>query len=151
MFKRAGVSYLVFALGLAVGAGTGIAQQSIAPQDDVKVAASFAPVSAASVFDQFGGASGAELKLGSPQSHKIQFLKGGAARVSIWDGRRYLPKVFTAVESRDGPRVCLARTRGWTGGCLTIKAKGQDFRCRYLWNNGASGETACRITPIRPG
>jgi hypothetical protein len=110
---------------------------------------SYAPIAADLVLDVFGGPSGAEVALAHPQAHRIQFLKGGAARVAVWDGARYLPHVFTAVESRQGPRICLARTRGWTGGCLTITTNGQDFRCEYLWNNGASGETACRVAPIR--
>lgn len=112
---------------------------------------SYAPISTDLVFDVFGGTSGAEVAMAAPQSHRIQFLNGGAARVFIWDGTRYLPSVFTAVESRQGARVCLARTRGWTGGCLTIATDGQRFRCAYLWNNGASGETACRVTPVRAG
>lgn len=120
------------------------------PGGEVEVAGlTYAPVSADLVLDRFGGPSGAEIALAHPQAHKIQFLKGGAARVSIWDGTRYLPNVFTAVESRQGARICLARTRGWTGGCLTISTNGRDFLCEYLWNNGASGETACRVTPIR--
>ena len=119
---------------------------------EIQVAAlAYAPIEANLVLDRFGGPSGAEIALASPQSHRIEFLKGGAARVAIWVGGRYLPKVFTAVESRQGSRICLARTRGWTGGCLTITTNGQDFRCRYLWNNGSSGETACRVTPIRAG
>lgn len=151
MLKKATIGYLVFSLGLAVGAGAGVAQDASSPNAGLKIAGAYAPVSASKVLDQFGGAAGAEVKLGRPQSHKIQFLKGGAARVAIWDGSRYRPRVFTAVETQDGSRVCLARTRGWTGGCLTIKTNGQDFRCRYLWNNGASGETACRVAPIRKG
>ena len=111
----------------------------------------YAPISADQVLSHFGGASGAEISLAPPQSHRIQFLSGAAARVFIWDGTRYLPSVFTAVESRQGARVCLARTRGWTGGCLTMTTDGERFRCAYLWNNGASGETACRVTPVRAG
>ena len=110
---------------------------------------SYAPIAADLVLDVFGGPSGAEVSLDHPQAHRIQFLTGGAARVHIWDGTRYLPSVFTAVESRQGARICLARTRGWTGGCLTLTTNGSDFRCEYLWNNGASGETACQVTPIR--
>jgi hypothetical protein len=110
---------------------------------------SYAPIAADLVLDVFGGPSGAEVSLAHPQAHRIQFLTGGAARVHIWDGTRYLPSVFTAVESRQGARICLARTRGWTGGCLTLTTNGSDFRCEYLWNNGASGETACQVTPIR--
>ena len=151
MIKTVSVKCLACALGIAMCAGGGLGDPAATAQAEDMMSARFAPVSASSVFDQFGGSAGAELKLAYPQSHKIQFLKGGAARVSIWDGARYLPKVFTAVESRKGSQVCLARTRGWTGGCLTIKSNGRDLRCRYLWNNGASGETACRVTPIRAG
>lgn len=117
------------------------------------VAAALIAASAASVSkaDPLADASGAELKMAFPQMHKIQFLEGGAARVAIWDGRRYRPRVFTAVESQQGSRICLARTRGWTGGCVTIRSAGPGMRCRYLWNNGASGETACRLEPIQPG
>lgn len=145
------VKYLVFICLLAVVLGLGgsfLGSASYGKSGKINLV-TFSPVSVSSVLDEFGGAFGAELKMGHPQSHKIQFLKGGAARVSIWDGHRYLPKVFTSVESREGSRVCLARTRGWTGGCLTIRSNGQDLRCRFLWNNGARGETACRITPMR--
>jgi hypothetical protein len=112
---------------------------------------SYAPIAADLVLDVFGGPSGAEVALAHPQAHRIQLLEGGAARVHIWDGTRYLPSVFTAVESRQGARICLARTRGWTGGCLMLTTNGRDFRCEYLWNNGASGETACQVSPIRAG
>lgn len=144
--KRIGIAYVAFAFGLAVGGASGIAEQS----GDV-VTAKFTPVSANEVLDEFGGSSGAEVKLAHPQSHRIQFLKGGAARVHIWNGSRYMPSIFTAVESREDSRVCLKRTRGWTGGCVSISTNGEDFRCRYLWNNGASGVISCRVTPIRAG
>ncbi len=111
----------------------------------------YAPISAELILRKFGGRSGAEIALDQPQAHRIQFLNGGAARVAIWDGYRYLPNVFTSVESRQGARICLARTRGWTGGCLTLTTNGRDFRCGYLWNNGASGETGCRVAPVRAG
>lgn len=111
----------------------------------------FEPVSADVILSRFGGSSGAEVALAYPQSHRIQFLKGGAARVHIWDGSRYRPGIFTSVESRQGSRICLARTRGWTGGCLTMLTNGRNFLCQYLWNNGASGEIDCRVTPIRAG
>ena len=140
----------VATLGLSLGGGVGALPVS-AEQPGAVVTAKFAPISAASALNKVASASGAEIALAYPQRHKIQFLRGGAARVSIWDGARYLPKVFTSIESRQGSRICLARTRGWTGGCLTIKSNGKDFRCRYLWNNGASGETSCRLTPIRAG
>ena len=125
-------------------------QQAAAAGDQVEPAA-FTPISAQRALDRFGGASGAEVALAPPQSHRVQFLKGGAARVYIWDGTRYRPSVFTAVESRQGARICLARTRGWTGGCLTLASNGRDFLCSYLWNNGSGGEIPCRVTPIRTG
>ncbi len=149
MSKTARIGYIVVALALAAGGVK--AQETFAPDRELAVAGAYSPVSASNVIKKFGGASGAEVKMGRPQSHKIQFLKGGAARVAIWDGRRYLPRVFTSVESWDGSRVCLARTRGWTGGCLTLKSNGESLRCRYTWNNGAHGETACRVEPIRKG
>jgi len=108
----------------------------------------YGDITAVEVIHVNGGPAGAELTLDRPQGHKIQFLRGGAARVSIWDGTRYLPKVFTSVESREGSRVCLARTRGWTGGCLTFRSNGSILRCGYLWNNGARGETICHVRPI---
>lgn len=153
MSKTARIGCFVFALALtlAVSVGGGEAQETVAPDRGLTLAGAYSPVSASQVIGEFGGASGAEVRMSSPQSHKIQFLKGGAARVAIWDGTRYLPRVFTAVESWDGSRVCLARTRGWTGGCLTIKSNGRDLRCRYMWNNGATGETGCRVDPIRKG
>ena len=141
---------IVTALCGASFGGVGLAEPI--PQSEAKLTtANFAPVTASHAIGRLGGVSGAELKLSSPQSHSIQFLKGGAARVAIWDGYRYLPRVFTSVESQNGNQVCLARTRNWTGGCLTITSNGQNLRCRYLWNNGARGETACRITPLQPG
>lgn len=149
MFRK--LNARCFAAAMAIGLGLGAAGAALpvsAEQSDAVVMAKFAPVSAASALNRVASASGAEIVLARPQSHKIQFLRGGAARVAIWDGARYLPHVFTSIESRDGSRICLARTRGWTGGCLTIKSNGHDFRCRYLWNNGSSGETACRLTPI---
>ncbi len=127
--------------GASVGSGQS-GQVDVAPL-------TYGPASAELILDRFGGASGAEVALAHPQSHRIQFLKGGAARVYIWDGARHRPSVFTSVESRQGARICLARTRGWTGGCLTMLTNGQDFLCQYLWNNGATGKIGCRVTPIR--
>ncbi len=151
MLKRVGISNLAFAFGLAIGLVAGLTEQGVAQQSDAVVTAKFAPVSANEVLDRFGGASGTEVKLGHPQSHRIQFLKGGAARVHIWNGSRFMPGIFTAVESREDSRVCLARTRGWTGGCVSISSDGEDFRCRYLWNNGSSGVIGCRVKPIKAG
>jgi len=126
-------------------------QRQLAQGGTEVAALPFAPVQAVDVLARYGGPSGAEVALDYPQSHRIQFLKGGAARVAIWDGTRFLTPVFTSVESRQGDRLCLARTRGWTGGCLTLSSNGQDFLCQFLWNNGASGEIGCRVTPIRQG
>jgi hypothetical protein len=151
MLKKTRTGCLAVALGLAIGASGAMAEDASNPGENVVMARAYAPVSATKVLQQFGGASGAEVKMAHPQAHKIQFLKGGVARVAIWDGRQYMPHVFTSVESHEGSRVCLASTRGWTGGCLTLTSNGQDFRCRFLWNNGSTGETACRVTPIREG
>ena len=145
------VRYFLFICCLAVvlGLGGGFLGSASYGKSDNIVLAAFSPVSVSSTLDQVGGPAGAELKLGRPQSHRIEFLRGGAARVAIWDGSRYRPKVFTSVESKEGSRICLARTRGWTGGCLTIRSNGEEYRCRYLWNNGARGETSCTFRPMR--
>jgi hypothetical protein len=134
---------LVAALVVAIG---GVALTS---SESVWAASNkYSSITAVEVIHMNSGPAGAELTLDRPQGHKIQFLRGGAARVSIWDGTRYLPKVFTSVESREESRVCLARTRGWTGGCLTFRSNGSIIRCGYLWNNGARGETICHVRPM---
>lgn len=140
MWKNTRVALMVLGLALASGG---------AAAEDLTVAGAYSPVSANELLRRHSGSAGVELKLDHPQGHRIEFLKGGAARVAIWDGGRYLPKLFTSVKSRDGAKICLARTRAWTGGCLTIRSNGQDLRCGYLWNNGAHGETACRLRPMR--
>jgi len=140
------IGCLAFALGLAFSASGAIADDAAS---NIVVARAYAPVSANEMLHRHSGSVGVELKLGQPQGHRIEFLKGGAARVAIWDGQRYLPRLFTAVESREGSKICLARTRAWTGGCLTIRSNGEDLRCGYLWNNGSSGETSCGLRPMR--
>ena len=133
---------LAVALVLAIG-GVGLTTS-----DSVWAAGKYERISAVEIIHVNGGPGGAEIALDHPQGHKIQFLRGGAARVSIWDGTRYRPKVFTAVESREGSQVCLARTRGWTGGCLDFRSNGSTLKCQYLWNNGARGETVCHVRPL---